>query len=246
MESQREQSANVLRQIAPRNLLSFGPDTEPLPLANLNVLIGPNGAGKSNLLEAIVLMRAAPGDIPGIVRRGGGVRDWIWKGAKQATASIDLIIHNPKGRQPLRHIIAFRENEQRFRLDDERIENEAADDNESGPCFYYHFKHGNPTINLNFPSRGKRKLAHETVDVGRSILSQFREPEMYPEFSYLADIYETIRIYREWAFGCATVFRESQKADMRNDRLEEDLSNLGLFLNGSTHIGLDNCGSKDR
>jgi len=27
------------------------------------------------------------------------------------------------------------------------------------------------------------------------------------------------------------VFREPQKADMRNDLLEEDFSNLGLFLN---------------
>ena len=39
------------------------------------------------------------------------------------------------------------------------------------------------------------------------------------------------RIYREWAFGRNAVFREPQKADMRNDRLEEDFSNLGLFLN---------------
>jgi predicted ATPase len=40
-----------------------------------------------------------------------------------------------------------------------------------------------------------------------------------------------VRIYREWAFGRSAVFREPQKADMRNDILEEDFSNLGLFLN---------------
>ncbi|MDA0839478.1 MAG: DUF4276 family protein [Planctomycetota bacterium] len=40
-----------------------------------------------------------------------------------------------------------------------------------------------------------------------------------------------MRIYREWAFGRSAVFREPQKADMRNDTLEEDFSNLGLFLN---------------
>jgi predicted ATPase len=44
-------------------------------------------------------------------------------------------------------------------------------------------------------------------------------------------MYQRIRIYREWAFGRNTVFREPQQADMRNDRLEEDFSNLGLFLN---------------
>ncbi len=38
-------------------------------------------------------------------------------------------------------------------------------------------------------------------------------------------------MYREWTFGPNTVFRVPQRADMRNDRLEEDFSNLGLFLN---------------
>jgi predicted ATPase len=49
--------------------------------------------------------------------------------------------------------------------------------------------------------------------------------------AWLAQNYEKIRIYREWVFGRNAVFREPQKADMRNDALEEDFSNLGLFLN---------------
>ncbi len=40
-----------------------------------------------------------------------------------------------------------------------------------------------------------------------------------------------MRIYREWSFGHTAVFREPQQSDMRNDVLEEDFSNLGLFLN---------------
>ena len=63
-----------------------------------------------------------------------------------------------------------------------------------------------------------------------SILAQRRDPEQYPEITHLADSYEKGRIYREWAFGRNTVFREPQRADMRSDRLEEDFSNLGLFL----------------
>ena len=42
-----------LRQLTLRNLLSFGPKTEPIQLASLNVLIGPNGSGKSNFIEAL-------------------------------------------------------------------------------------------------------------------------------------------------------------------------------------------------
>ena len=58
-----------------------------------------------------------------------------------------------------------------------------------------------------------------------------RAKEAYPELAWLAQNYEKVRIYREWAFGRSAVFREPQKADMRNDVLEEDFSNLGLFLN---------------
>lgn len=50
-----------------------------------------------------------------------------------------------------------------------------------------------------------------------------------------ATVYERIRIYHEWAFGRNTIFREPQKADLRNDRLAEDFSNLGLFLNRLQH-----------
>jgi len=223
------QTCTKLRQIALSNILSFGPDTEPLVLESLNILIGPNAAGKSNLIEAIALMRAAPGDMGRAMRPGMGVSEWIWKGGKGSPASIDFVMENPRGRQPLRHVLSFRDEAMRFRLHDERIENETAYGKEDRPYFYYHFEQGHPMVNT---AQGeKRALAHETVDADRSILAQRRDPEGYPELSYLADVYEKIRIYREWVFGRKAVFREPQKADMPNDRLEEDFSNLGLFLN---------------
>jgi predicted ATPase len=74
-------------------------------------------------------------------------------------------------------------------------------------------------------------LAHDAVDIRGSILSQINDPEMYPELRYLTEVYEKIRIYREWAFGRKSEIRYPQKADMRNDHLEEDCANLGLFLN---------------
>jgi predicted ATPase len=228
--------ARLLREIRPKNLLSFGSDTVPLLLENLNVFIGPNGAGKSNLIEALALMRATPvpsqttsnADVRGVVRRGGGAKEWIWKGADGQPASVELVVNNPKGKQPLRHIFAFRGDEQGFRLHDERVENETPYSNQDEAYFYYHFQDGHPVVNTAL--QGKRKLAQETVNLEFSILSQRRDPEVYPEITYLAEAYEKCRIYREWAFGRNTVFREPQKADMRNDRLEEDFSNLGLFL----------------
>lgn len=220
----------LIRNLQPRNFLSFGPDFSGLELRDLNVLIGANGSGKSNLIEAINLLRAAPKEWSDVTRKGGGVAEWIWKGAKKdGKAQIDTLISSPKGKQPLRHAMAFHAVAQAFALDDERVENQQPDHNQPQPYFYYQYRNGNPV--LNTAEKGQRKLARDTIELDRSILAQRRDPEMYPELAMLAQSYESIRIYREWAFGRGAVFREPQKADMRNDSLAEDFSNLGLFLN---------------
>jgi predicted ATPase len=219
----------LLQQVRLRNLLSFGPESEALQLENLNVLIGPNGAGKSNLIECLGLLQAFPTDLREVVRLGGGVSEWIWKGRNREAASVEVVVSNPNGKQSLRHILAFRDENHAFHLDDERIENETPYIGQPGPYFYYQYLEGHPMINTI--EGGQRRLARETVAPDASILAQRRDPEFYPEISYLAASYGRIRIYKEWAFGRHTVFREPQKADMRNDQLQEDFSNLGLFLN---------------
>lgn len=220
----------LIRHLRPASFLSFGPDFPGLELRGLNVLIGANGSGKSNLIEAINLLRAAPKEWREVTRKGGGVAEWIWKGAKKSgKAQVEALISNPKGTQPLRHAMAFQAVAQAFALDDERVENESSNPGQPKPYFYYRYQNGDPV--LNTAGNGPRKLARDTIESDRSILAQRRDPEMYPELAWLAQSYESIRIYREWAFGRGAVFREPQKADMRNDVLEEDFSNLGLFLN---------------
>ncbi|MHC9540602.1 MAG: AAA family ATPase [Vulcanimicrobiota bacterium] len=226
----------MIQEIKLCNLLSFGPDTQALKLENLNIFIGPNSAGKSNLIEAIALMRAAPvpsqatsnSDIHGVIRRGGGILDWVWKGAKDQPASVEVVINKPDGKYPLRHILAFHSDKQFFHVHDEQVRNERPYLKNMKTDFLYRFENGDPVINKAL--EGERKLARETVNLKFSILAQRRDPELYPGITYLADTYERLRIYREWVFGRNTVFREPQKADMRNDRLEEDFSNLGMIL----------------
>ena len=223
----------LLHALTLRRLLSFGPQSAQLELQSLNVLIGPNGSGKSNLLEAIALLRATPNrvsphDLRTVIGRGGGIGEWIWKGEPRGVATLDVVVDNPHGQQPLRHVLAFRAEQQTYRLDDERIENENPYLGETGPYFYYRYQYGQPVLNIK---NGQRRLARESVELDQSILAQRYDPEIYPEVSHLASTYEKIRLYREWAFGRNTVFREPQKADLRSDRLEEDFSNLGLFLN---------------
>ncbi|MEK9165024.1 MAG: AAA family ATPase, partial [Chloroflexota bacterium] len=127
----------LLRAITLQRLLSFGPETETLELRGLNVFIGPNGSGKSNLLEAVALLRAAPSDLRAVIRRGGGVGEWVWKGDPQGVATIDAVVENPHGAQPLRHVLAFRAEQQAFRLEDERIENAHPYSGKPTPYFYY-------------------------------------------------------------------------------------------------------------
>src|SRR6266516_3646169 len=110
MKATLHQDPHLLWQIRPTNILSFGPDTEALPLESLNVLIGPNGAGKSNLIEVLTLLQACPGELREAVRRGGGVADWIWKGASAKAASVEAIVDYGSDRVlNLRHVIEFQE-----------------------------------------------------------------------------------------------------------------------------------------
>ena len=51
----------LLHSITLTNLLSFNETT--LDLRPLNVLIGANASGKSNLISAMSLLKAAPGDL---------------------------------------------------------------------------------------------------------------------------------------------------------------------------------------
>ena len=220
----------LISHLTLKNFLSFGPDNPGVELKALNLLIGPNGSGKSNLIEAISLMRAAPKEFGDVTRKGGGIIEWIWKGHPKKSASVEWVVSNPGGHKPLRHNVVFREVSQAFSLDDERVEEtEPRHAHEKDVFFYYRYQNGHPTINTN--TNGKRSLATDTIDPGRSILAQRRDPETFPELARLAQNYEKIRIYREWTFGRNAVFREPQKADMRNDILEEDFSNIGLFLN---------------
>ena len=219
----------LINEVTLQNVLSFGPNTPALKLNNLNVLIGPNGSGKSNLIESVSLLRALPGDLAAAFRRGGGFSEWIWKGESWGAAVFDFLIGKSVGnsiKEPLRHKLTFRmSGNQSYRLTDERIGDEKSSDTD------FHYLSSEGTAASVKWDAGEKNQKLFNVQTEKSILAQRRDPEYYREISYLADVYEKIRTYREWTFGRNSIFRAPQKADLRNDRLEEDFSNLGLFLN---------------
>ena len=222
-------SSILIRHLAPRNFLSFDPDNTGIDLQALNLFIGPNGSGKSNLIEAISLMREAPKEFGAVTRKGGGVSEWIWKGKSKDTASIECVFSNPSSSKPLRHEISFGPVAQAFALTDERLEETEPRliNEENQVRFHYRYNGGRPQVTTD---RNVMQWLANDLKRDRSILAQLRDPRTYPELDWLARSYENIRIYREWTFGKNAVFREPQRADMRNDVLEEDFSNLGLFL----------------
>ena len=65
----------------------------------------------------------------------------------------------------------------------------------------------------------------------QSALAQFRSQQTYPEITILGAVYDQIRVYSGWEIGRRSLLRYGQSVDLRGDRLEEDYSNLGIFLN---------------
>ena len=218
-----------LKSIRLTNFLSYGDAAPAIELRPLNVIIGPNGSGKSNLIEAIELLRATPKDLLTPIRDGGGVRDWLWKGASTLpVATVEAVVDYPKGPIPLRYVLSFTEVGQRFEIVDERVENEFPGPGQMQPYFYYRFQNGRPVLNVG---GSRRFLQHEDIDNAASILSQRKDPDQYPELTHLGNAFARMRPYREWSFGRYTAPRLPQKADLPNEHLELDSSNLGLVHN---------------
>jgi predicted ATPase len=226
----------LIRSLKFRNFLSYGPNSDAIPLKSLNVIIGPNGSGKSNLLEGIALMQSAPVQLNAPIREGGGVRDWLWKGVdKLPIASLEITVEplfSPVT-PPLRYRFDFTESGKRFEIVDERIENAEALQGHPEPYFYYRYENNHPVLNVKTDGgQGHpRNLRREDVDPEKSILAQRRDPDIYPEITRLADELSRIRIYRDWSLGRYTPSRLPQPADLPNQWLEDNARNLGLVLN---------------
>jgi len=233
----------LLKSIRLRNFLSYGPNTPEVELLPLNVIIGPNSSGKSNLLEAIDILRAMPSDVTQPIREGGGVGDYLWKGvqAKQIpTAEIDAVVYYPEGKTPLKYRFAFSMVGQRFEIVDEAVESPYSNPGEADVYFYYRYQSGHPVVNVRARTeaqaasdegRVSRSLRREDVVINQSILSQRKDPDQYPELTYLGNQFNRIKIYREWNLGRNTEPRKPQKVDLPSDFLTENAGNLPLILN---------------
>ncbi len=226
-----------------RNILSFGNDSETIELHSLNVIVGPNASGKSNFIETIGLLRQTSEDLVSPIREGGGTSEWLWKGLKKIpTGRIEATVDFPEGELPLRYILGFTVEGQRFQIVEEYIRNVNPQSPQYPPDFFYKYGSDNRTPNLlaridesapvgSTNGRNIMILSEKVFKPNQSILSQRKDPVQFPELTYLANHFPKIKLYREWNLGRNTPPRHPQPADLPGDFLLEDASNLGMILN---------------
>jgi predicted ATPase len=227
--------SSFINAITPNGVLSFGPATGTLSLEPLNILIGPNGSGKSNLIELFELLKATPTDMSAVIRATGGIQEWLWKGNPSAArCSIDINLTLPERSQELRYRLALSAVRERVELIDEVLEEATPRlSSKDDVYFYYRFQHGRPAINVKQEDGEiiKRRLSRDTLDSQQSVLSQRRDPDLYPELTSVGQAFSKIVTYREWTIGRNVPLRTAQPADDQDDTVLPDGRNLGLVLN---------------
>ena len=230
----------IIQRLRMPGLLSFPPDMGFFDLQSLNVLIGPNASGKSNFIEVLGLLSAMPLDFAAAVRDGGGAAEWLWKGCAQpapATIEVETGPFYETGR-PLKYRLSFGTIGLRVNIIDEAIEDTA-----SGPgfvpYFYYTFQQGRPVINIRVRTPDgqgtERTLQWDQRSLDQSVLAQRKDPDLYPELTWLGWQFAAIQSFRDWTFGRYGDLRRPQRADLPERWLLPDCSNLALVLNQIEH-----------
>ena len=241
-------------------LLSFPPDMDFFELQPLNVLIGPNASGKSNFIEVLELLRATPTDFAAAIRDGGGAQEWAWKGdyvgqmieeVMKGRDPEDALNSYPKAPTlevetspdwkiglPLKYRLSFTTIGSRVNIIAESIERVNTRQG-AKPYFYYTFQQGHPEINIRVRTPGRRAenrtLQWDDISLDQSVFAQRKDLDLYPELYWLGRWFQSIQTFREWTFGRYGALRQPQRADLPEQRLLSDSSNLALVLNQIEH-----------
>lgn len=236
----------LIQSLHLKNILSFQ-DVE-LELQPLNVLIGPNGSGKSNLIDVIALLRAAPDDVAGFLRRNGPTGAWPWQGPEVAETPFRIAMVKAGLRlpAPLNYELQVSVGNDRVHALYERLDAVEAKPDAPGKSVYaspvFQAADGNGKI---WPMRGGGILPHyqdEPVDIelapGKSVLSEVRNLVDYPALTAVGRGLSAVKIYRNWRLGRDSAVRRPQPTDGPMDFLEEDFSNLALVVNDLQGRGL--------
>ena len=214
----------VLRRIAVKNLLSFGPDGIDLEFRPLNVLVGPNGSGKSNLYEVLGLLGSTTSDRVDYVRQNGGIREWLWRGRSDVNAVIEAEIRDPVQQIDVRHRLEIGDSSGDLRIVSEEFEI---------------FEQENLTNNALHDAgdrmvlqaaRPERAECEADGSVCRSALVNTQDNYVDPTIEYIGRLYDGIQIYAGLGGDALAELRRPESINVDNGNLRPDGSNLASSL----------------
>ena len=159
-------------------------------------------------------------------------------------ARVEAILSPFDNTPELRYAIEFADSSGRLEITDEVLEEaRKAKPRAKDVRFYYRFQRGHPAINISEAVSDeatqrrfkKHKLKRESIDPQQSILSQRKDPDLYPEVTSTAARFAGVQVFREWSFGRSAALRAAQSSNLPTNVLLPQLVNLGLVLNNLEH-----------
>lgn len=200
-------------------------------LRRLNVVCGPNGSGKSNLYKALRLLAlTAQGGLPKAIAREGGMQSVLWAGTRQKgpvrmtlaahsdqfNYEVSLGLPTPRGVDPT----AFHLDP---RVKEEFVWHGGA--RRRSNTYFERSSSGTWAMDRN----GERTSYSGNLDISEPVLSQLREPHLYPELSMLARDLREWRFYDYFRTDPESSLRQSQPA-VRTPILAHDGNDLAAAL----------------
>jgi predicted ATPase len=223
-----------------------------LKLRQINVLTGPNASGKSNLYNSVFLLaKAAVGGFAQVIAEEGGMPSVLWAGARKArslstsrmepvrmslgvrteTFNYELVCGLPKMTGP----IPPGQFRSAFAMDPEVKEEHVWMDSPGGLKVTF-FKRG-PKGAWILDSDERLTDYSGELQPTESVLSQLREPHLYPELSALRTEMSRWRFYHHFRTDADSPLRRPQ-VGVRTPVLSHDGRDLAAALQTINEIGM--------
>lgn len=213
-----------------------------LRLHQINLLVGPNGSGKSNLYNSVFLLaKAASGGLAQVIAKEGGMPSVFWAGERRTRSA------NPSNRDPVRMSLAVSTNtfsyelqcglpkpyKSAFDLDPEVKEERVWMDGDGREVNF--FQRNGSAVWIRDREGRRASYAGELLNT-ESVLSQLREPHLYPELSALRSEMTQWRFYHHFRTDPDSPLRHPQ-IGVRTPVLSHDGSDLAAALQTIFEIG---------
>jgi predicted ATPase len=223
-----------------------------LKLRQINVLTGPNASGKSNLYNSVFLLaKAAAGGFAQVIAEEGGMPSVLWAGARKSRSlgsiraeparmslgvktdafNYELICGLPKLQGP----IPAGQFRSAFAMDPE-VKEEHVWMEAPGGLKVTFFQRG-PKGAWILDSDERLADYSDELQPTESVLSQLREPHLYPELSALRSEMNRWRFYHHFRTDAESPLRHPQ-VGVRTPVLSHDGRDLAAALQTINEIGL--------